>query len=430
LNTSPGVQTQPRSARSSWPRRHVVVGLAFVACVVAYTDRVNISVAAVAMREQFGWSQTEKGFVLSSFFVGYLLFMFVGGVLSNRYGGRRILGWSLLAWSAVTLLTPLAAAASIPLLILARICMGIGEAAMFPAAFEMFGRWVPANERSRAAARLLSGIPIGTIVGLSGSGWLVAHFGWPSAFYVFGLLGLIWVVAWFRSVTDDPARDPRVSDSERALLPAPPPRQTDRLDYKRLLLRAPVAAIVAAHFALTWSLYVLLFWLPSYFRDAHGLNIMSAGFYSAAPWIAQLLTSNVAAAIADRMVERGVSITRTRKIMQCGSLIAVAALLLALQQTQSLVGAVTLLCLATGAYGVSWAGFGPAMLDVAPRNSAVVYGFSNTIATIPGIVGVSLTGWLVDVTGSYAAAFILTAIISVVGPLAFGIWFRARPVVE
>src|SRR5476651_2397380 len=85
-------------------RRHVVVALTFLACVIAYTDRVNISVAAVAMKEHFGWSQTEKGWVLSAFFVGYLLFMFLGGVLATRYGGKNVLGWSVLTWTVFTLL--------------------------------------------------------------------------------------------------------------------------------------------------------------------------------------------------------------------------------------------------------------------------------------------------------------------------------------
>jgi len=92
-----------------WPRRHVVVALTFLGCIIAYTDRVNISVAAVAMKEHFGWSQTEKGFVHAAFFVGYLLFMFVSSLLATHFGGRRVLGYSVLAWSIFTLLTPPAA---------------------------------------------------------------------------------------------------------------------------------------------------------------------------------------------------------------------------------------------------------------------------------------------------------------------------------
>src|SRR5437868_2783312 len=90
-------------ARPRGPRRRRVVALTTVACVLAYTDRVNISVAVLAMKEQLGWSQTEKGLVLSAFFVGYLVFMFGAGLLATRFGGKAVLGSSVLAWSILTL---------------------------------------------------------------------------------------------------------------------------------------------------------------------------------------------------------------------------------------------------------------------------------------------------------------------------------------
>ena len=80
------------AAISRWARRDIVIALTFVGSIIAYTDRVNISVAAVAMRDHLGWSQTQKGFVLSAFFVGYLSFMFIAGLLSARCGGKRVLG--------------------------------------------------------------------------------------------------------------------------------------------------------------------------------------------------------------------------------------------------------------------------------------------------------------------------------------------------
>jgi ACS family sodium-dependent inorganic phosphate cotransporter len=83
-----------------------------------------------------------------------------------------------------------------------------------------------------------------------------------------------------------------------------------------------------------------------------------------------------------------------------------------------------LLCVTTGALGCSWAGFAPGMLDVAPRHGAVVYGFTNTFATLPGIFGVYITGWLVATTGGYESAFALTAAVSVGGALLFGLLFR------
>ena len=414
-----------------WPRRHVVVAFSFLACAIAYTDRVNIAVAAVAMKEQLGWSQTEKGLVLSAFFVGYLVFMFAAGLITARVGGKRVLGWSVLAWSICVLATPPAAALSMTALMATRIGLGVGEAGMFPAFYEIFSRWVPPQERTRALARVLSGIPIGTIVGLAGSAWLVAHLGWPAAFYVFGAAGLLWVIFWTRGVEADPASDARVGASERALLVgmAASTPAVDKLPLRRLLLRAPVAAIVTAHFTGNWSLYVLVSWLPSYFRDVQGLSIANAGLYSAAPWLALLAANNVSANLTDRMIARGVSVATMRKFMQCTGLGAAAVMLLMIRFAHSPAEALVMLCAATAALGCTWSGFPAAVLDIAPRHGAVLYAFSNTFATIPGIVGVAVTGWLVDVTGTYSAAFALAAAICAVGALVFGLLFNDRVVV-
>jgi MFS transporter, ACS family, solute carrier family 17 (sodium-dependent inorganic phosphate cotransporter), other len=411
-----------------WPRRHVVVAFIFLGCVIAYTDRVNISVAAVAMKEYFGWSQTEKGLVLAAFFVGYLLFMFVAGLLANRFGGKRVVGYSVLAWSIFTLLTPPAAILSIA----ARIGMGVGEAGMYPGTYELFGRWVPQTERGRAVALMSSGAPVGSLIGLMGSGWLVQRYGWAMPFYVFGTVGLLWLILWFRQVENDPAADPRLGAEERQLLQSARPRTdlVQRMPLRRLLLRAPVAGIVAGHVAYAWTLYVLLSWLPSYFRDAQGLSIAHSGLFSAAPWLSMFAVGNVAGSVADWMIQRGVSVTTTRKVMQCGGLVLSAGFLLALHEVHSPGLALALLCGATGALGCTWAGYMSSYLDVAPGHGALLFGFGNTFATIPGIVGVAVTGWLVDVTGTYSAGFLLTGIVSAAGALIFGFLFDGRPIIH
>lgn len=419
-----------RTGQAGVPRRHLLVSLTFLACFVAYSDRVNISVAAVAMKEQLGWSQTEKGLVLSAFFVGYMLFMFISGLLANRYGGKRVLGYAVLAWSLFTLITPFMASVSLGALLAARIGMGIGEAAMFPAALELYARWVPLTERTRAVARLLSGIPLGTLVGLIATGWIVSRYNWPMAFYSFGLLGLLWVAIWFRSAANSPDEDPHITADERAAL-APLQSQHKRAHatpWRTLLWHGPLWAMVVAHFATTWILYVLLSWLPSYFRDVQGLSIANAGLFSAGPWLAMFAVTNISASISDRMIQRGVDLTRVRKIIQCTGLLGPALFLLLLRDVHSPAVALLLLCCATGALGCTWAGYAPNGLDMAPRYAGVIMGFSNTFATIPGIVGVAITGWLVDTTGTYTAAFVLTAVVSGIGALIYALFFDARQI--
>jgi ACS family sodium-dependent inorganic phosphate cotransporter len=370
--------------------------------------------------------------VLASFFIGYLLFMFPAGLIANRFGGKRVLSVAVLTWSIFTLLTPLAASFSIAALVTARIGMGIGEAAMFPATYEIFGRWVPPMERARAIARFTSGIPVGTLVGLMGSGLLVQRFGWSMPFYGFGALGFFWLFIWVQQVANDPAADTRLRAEERALLQATQPatQTMQRTTLRRLLLHRSVAGIIAGHVAFTWTLYILLSWLPSYFREVHGLSIAQSGLFSAAPWLTMLVVGNVAGWVADRMIQRGMNLTVIRKIMQCGALLGSAGLLLALQWAHSPAAALAILCGATGALACTSAGHLSIYLDVAPRDGAVLFGFGNTFGTIPGIISVAVTGWLVDVTGTYSAAFLLTAIVSATGALLFGFFADARPIVD
>ena len=208
-------------------------------------------------------------------------------------------------------------------------------------------------------------------------------------FYVFGSLGLFWLILWFRQVQNDPVTDQRLGPEERELLQAGRPTmdRVDRMPLRRLLLRAPVTGIVAGHVSHTWSLYVLLSWLPSYFREVHALSISHAGLFSAAPWLSMFAVYNLAGPVADRMTRRGIGLTTTRKRMVCAGLIVSAGFLLALQQVHSPLAALVLLCGSTGALAWAAAGYMPSYLDIAPRDGAVIFGFGNTFGQIPGIVG-------------------------------------------
>ncbi len=413
------------------PKRVALVLLCFLATTLCYIDRVNISVAVIPMAEQYGWSATTKGLVLSAFFIGYLLAMAPGGWASNRYGGRLVLGIALLLWSLFTLLTPAAAALSFGALIAARILMGAGEAANFPAVVALFGHWLPRAERTRGLAVTFAGIPAGTVLGLAVSGALVEHWGWQASFHLFGAIGLVYALLWFRLVHATPAVHPRISAAERAHLaglsaahaaPAGP------VPWRRLLAARPVQALIVNHFCTTWSLYLVLTWLPSYFRDVQKLEIANAGLFSAAPWLSAFIAGPIAGWAADRLLAGGTSMTRVRKIMQSIAMLGSAAGLLAATTAASADSALAILCLTMACHACFGSGVGANHLDIAPRHAPALYGVSNSFATIPGIVGVAATGWLLDLTGSYSATFVVAAGINVIGAIVWLAWASGEPV--
>jgi ACS family sodium-dependent inorganic phosphate cotransporter len=416
----------------AWGRRHTLVVLMMLAAAVGYSDRVNMSVAAIAMQQHYAWSQTTKGAVLAAFFVGYLAFMVVGGWLASRYGGRRVLGHAVLWWSVWTLLTPLAAGISLPVLIGARIAIGAGEALLFPAIYELASRWSPRNEYTRLIAVTGSGIPLGTVVGLLGTGWLLTRFEWPSAFYVFGAIGLAWCVVWFATARDRPDDDPRVSPEERRLLAEVEKQELAtpaKGSLRNVLLHRSALALYVAHFANTWTLYVLLSWLPSYLREVQHMSIGSAGVWSAGPWASMFVMMYAGAGVAEFIIRRTGSVASARKLLQAVGLLGSGALLLSvsvLPPSPPIVLAV--LCAATGLLGLGWSGFSANYLDVSPRHSAMLFGVGNTFGTIPGVVGVTITGWLIDVSGTYTAAFALAAAVSVAGTTVFALFGRGTPI--
>lgn len=409
--TTPATSTAARApavvVARRWPVWYNVVLLCGAAVLISYIDRTNISVASIAMQAQFGWTQTMKGWVLSSFFVGYLAFMAASGALANRYGGKIVLGAAVLWWSVFTALTPPAALVSLPALIAARIGLGLGEAAVFPASVNMIGRWVPAANRSRAVAFFTSALSVGTVISLPVTGWLVSAHGWPMPFYVFGALGVVWAIAWFTTVSGGRSTEVEAPSADRAI------------PWRRLLRSSAVWAIIINHFCSNWALYVLLAWLPSYFKTTFNVSLTNAGLLSAAPWLAYFVLGNVGGWIADVMIGAGRSVTFVRKTMQIAGLVGSGTFLLLVQTAPSPAIAMFLMCGASGTLALCLSGFAVNSFDIAPRHADVIWGLANTAGTMPGIIGVAVTGWLIDRTGSFNAPFFLTAAVGLVGAVVY-----------
>jgi len=392
-------------------KRHQMVFMAFLAVFICYIDRVNISVAIIPMVEDYGWGLGEQGLILSSFYIGYLLLQIVGGRLSDRYGGKVVLGAGVVLWSLFTLITPPAAAFGITVLIVVRVLMGMGEAVTFPSIYSMYSRWVPLAERSRSMALTNSGIPSGTVFALLVTPIIVAAFGWEWAFYIFGAMGLVWILFWQAMVSRSPAEHPSISDEELAIIDggteastaaSPPP-------WKELLTNMPVLAVMVAHFCNNWSLYVLLSWLPTFVNKGLGVDYESVGLFAMAPHIASFIFLNVAGNIADRLVKGGMAVTKVRKLMMTIAFGGITTSLLLVGQVEDAVTAIAIMSAGSALGAFVTGGFSVNHMDIAPKHAGTLMGLTNTAATIPGIIGVSVSGWILATTGSWALLFQVAA---------------------
>jgi ACS family sodium-dependent inorganic phosphate cotransporter len=417
----PAEATLAMAAR--WPRRYTVIILFALSTVLCYVDRVNISIAIIPLAHAKGYSDAQRGLILSSFFWGYLWFQLPGGLFADRFGGKRVLGAGVALWSIATFLTPIATA-SFGLLLFMRGALGAGEAVNFPAIHSIAARWTPASERARAISLHLSGTALGTIIALLASPPIIIAFGWESVFYISGLVGLLWLALWWWKATDWPENSPGVSAAEMAEIRTGRSEvdAAEAIPWAKICREPAVWAIVMAHLCNNFGFYLLLLWLPSYLDQTFHVPLKDLGMMAVLPYLAAFVVGNSSGWIADGLQRRGMRMTAVRKTLQTIAFGLGAAAVCAMPFAHSAVQAVILATISIGGTAIGMGGWGVNHLDVAPRYAGILMGISNTFATLPGIIGVAATGFIVQATGSFAGAFYLAAAVYLVGLVAFDVW--------
>ncbi|XP_039749150.1 sialin isoform X1 [Pararge aegeria] len=442
-----------RSTRTSWrfweKRRLVVALLAFFGFFNVYALRVNLSVAVVAMTEpvevelengtivyvpEFDWSSTTKGWVLSSFFYGYLVTQLPGGWLAAKIGGNRMFGIGIGATSLLTLFTPPLAHTSTSLLIAVRVVEGLFEGVTYPCIHAVWSRWAPSEERARLATFAFSGSYVGTVVSMPICSMLAHYTGWPGIFYVFGIVGLVWTTVWWLVVKESPEKDPHITAAELKYIQES--RGSIAVDgsqirhpWLAMLSSGPVWAIVMAHFSENWGFYTLLTFLPTFMQDVFKFQTSATGWLSAVPYLAMAVVLQVAGHMADWMLQMQLlSRTNIRKLFNCGAFLAQTIFMVAAAYATSIVGCVICLTIAVGLGGFAWSGFSVNHLDIAPPHASVLMGLSNTIATLPGIISPPLAGSIVtDKTAEqWRIVFFISSAIYLLGAIVYGVFCSAE----
>jgi len=400
-----------------------VVALFFAATVLCYVDRVSISVAIIPLAHDRSYDAAAQGIILSAFFWGYLWPQLLGGWMSDRFGGRRVLAAGVAIWSLATLLTPPASIA-FSLLIATRVLLGLGEGVNFPAIHSICARWVPAEERSRTISLNFSGIHLGTVTAFLVSPAIIVACGWRALFFLAGGLGIAWVGLWLWRTSEMPESDPEITREELATIIAgrPPAPPADDIPWRAILAEKAVWAIAIAHLCNNFGFYILLLWLPTYLDKTFAMTLSRVGLYSLIPWIATFIFSNIAGWLADRMMRGGYRIVTVRKTLQNVSFVGGSLPLLLLPSVASPIAAITLVTLSLACNGFGTGAFAANHLDIAPRYAGILMGISNTVATIPGIIGVAAAGFVLRATGSFSAVFYVIAIVYWFGALGYNLW--------
>ncbi|KAK9841600.1 hypothetical protein WJX74_008540 [Apatococcus lobatus] len=427
----------PQPPKQFIPHRWRVVAMMSLAFILCNMDKVNMSVAVIPMAEELGWSNTDRGIVSSAFFWGYSLTQIPAGYISTKIGGSMVLMAGVAFWSFGTLVAPPAAHMSLAALCVSRVLVGLGEGLAPSAATSVMAQQVPEGERARAVTAVFGGLDLGSAIGLVVCGPIIARLGWPFVFYLFAALGLIWSILW-------PLLKPKQPDYSLPPNLRPQPRQaSDTSAPWGDFVRTPaVWAIIVAHFCYNYGYYTLLAWLPSYFELALGLPVDSSSLLTLIPYVTMVVMTPFVGPVADGLVKKGWTITRVRKLAQGIAFAGAASCMVgcaflgpagahnaagSLGSSWVMPGLVGLLSLSFAFSAWARAGLYCNHQDLSPKYAAALLGLTNTAGAIPGILGITSVGLLLDRTNSWAwSLFVPIAACQIFGFVVYSIFASGK----
>ena len=398
---------------------NVVITMLCLMYFITYLDRVNVSTAAAGFGPEFGLNKTEIGLVFSAFAYPYLVFQIIGGWVSDRYGAKRTLIVCGAVWAAATVLTGMAG--GLASLLLARVLLGLGEGATFPAATAAMSRWVPKEKRGYAQGITHAAARVGNAVAPAAMVASMAAYGWRESFYICAVISFVWVGVWALVFTERPADHPRITQLEIDALPLPKPKGSP-VPWRRLFKR--MAPVTIVYFCYGWTLWLFLSWIPQYFLHSYDLDLKKSALFASSVFFAGVIGDTLGGWVTDKIYERTGSLHKARSRMVAVCMFLTLLALLPLMFTHNLY--VSMFSLAAGFFfaemtiGPMWA----IPMDIAPEHSGTASGMMNTGSALAAILSPVVSGLLIDKFGSWELPFVGSMILMAAGVV---LAFRMRP---
>lgn len=385
--------------------RWLVVFLVFLATGLSFLDRQVLSIAILKIQEDFHISDTQYGWVNTSFLLSYAIMFTVGGWFIDRVGGKKGLAWSVGIWSIANTLHGFMT--NFPQLLAYRFLLGVGEGGAFPGAAKTVYTWFSEKERGLANGIAIGGAAIGAVVAPPLTIWLTNAYGWRSGFVVPGIVGMVWVVLWL------------IIPWKQVNLPKVDARSGESKVLIRQLLRIRQTWVfILMRFLLDPVMYFMMFWIPKYLGEIRGVSYERIGELFWVPFLALGISNIIGGWFSDKLSVRTRSISRARKIVM-GVAAALTMLLPLTEWVSSVELAVGFMTLYMFAHGLWITNYITAISDVfGSWATSTVVGLSGTAGAISGLLLNPLIGKIIE-NFSYAPLWIACGVLYPVAFLGF-----------
>ncbi|XP_041654978.1 solute carrier family 17 member 9-like [Cheilinus undulatus] len=423
-NSGDSSEEEPED-QNLWPR-HLAqkwIPMLFMGTCLLYCARMAMPICAVTMATSFHWTKIDSGLVLGGFFWGYCFTQILGGHISDKVGGERVLFISAVSWSLITAGTPLLAklgSHTLALMTMARFLMGLLQGVFFPSLASLCSQRVVEGERGFLMSTMNSGSFLGTLLAGGMGSLMLDSYGWESIFYSIGFLSGLWaLLVWqcfLKGEVSLKQMEPSV-DSQWSL---------SRTRFLSLFKEPAVWAMVFAHMCICSTSYTLLSWLPTYFKESYP---QAKGWvYNVIPWFCAIPSALCGGYVSDFFISQGYSVAAVRKIMQFFAMGVSSIFIMPLSGVVSFPSAVIFISATVGLTTFSSGGVSVNVQDLTPSCAGALFGFMNMLGAFMGLLMVSLSGYLIEVTLSWAWVFSLITLVNATGLGIFLIFGDARRV--
>lgn len=407
----------PRPSKRLRAIQWTAVGLITVVIALNYIDRSTLAVGNLLIRKEFGISATAIGALQSGWSLAYAFAQIPVGFMLDRLGPRYLVGAALILWSIAQ------GAGGFALgytqLLWTRIALGVTESPAYPAGVRITSDWFRQRDRGMPTGLYNTGGNIGPAIAPPLLTAIMLAFGWRTMFVTMGVVGVLGAVVWFalyrnpHSTVLDQDDEAYLAENRAAVTPVRASQWA-----KLFAFRTSWAMIVLA-FCGGYSIWMYQTWIPAYLEMQQHVSIAKTGILASIPLFAGVLGCLVGGWFSDKLCQWGVNLMDSRKLPCVGGLL-VCGLFTALTTTASnATEAVLLMSLAQFFLSAGIAGKWALTTATAPQSYCTsIAGLMNFGGYLGGTVSPIVTGYVVDVTGSFVIAFAIGAGMSVIGAAA------------
>lgn len=376
--------------------------------LLAFLDRVNVGFAALTMNSDLGFSAVIFGTGAGIFFLGYVLCGVPSNLLLHRFGARRWIGTTMVAWGAVS--ASMAFVRSPGEFYLLRLALGMAEAGFFPGMILYLSNWFAEDQRARILGAFMVALPLSSAVGAPISASLLGlhafglH-GWQWLFLSEGVPAALVGAVVFKVLVDRPSEARWLSDEERSYLlrRLEKPNAAAVMGILAALGQRTVWLLSTAYFALLLALYSYSIWLPQIIQELGRFSYREIGLLAMLP--------NLAAALLMYPWSRHSDVTAERRWhVALPLLLAAVGLFSAAWVGQPAASVAVLTLAAAGIYcslPVFWSL--PAK-RLTGASAAAAIALVNSIGNLGGYVGPTAVGYLKQVNDGYSGGLVLLAV--------------------